>query len=51
MGDYLESDPYCAYVPRRYAKLVGRGQAEEVSAYFDHRIEAHMNRGVGLPKA
>jgi radical SAM protein len=37
-GDYLESDPFCAYVPGPYRKQVARGEAEEPDAYFAARI-------------
>ena len=37
-GDYLESDPFCAYVPGPYRKRVARGEAEDVDAYFARRI-------------
>lgn len=36
-GDYLESDPFCAYVPRRYQRLVAAGGAEPVEQYFARR--------------
>ncbi len=45
MGDYLESDPYCAYVPRRYAQRVARGAAEAVPEYFRRRMEAYFSDG------
>jgi AdoMet-dependent heme synthase len=40
MGDYLESDPFCAYVPGPYAKAVARGKAEPAEQYFTARIGA-----------
>ncbi|HXQ20548.1 MAG TPA: radical SAM protein [Candidatus Acidoferrales bacterium] len=43
MGDYLESDPYCAYVPPRYAKLVARGEAESPPEYFQRRMDAFLD--------
>jgi radical SAM protein len=36
-GDYLEAEPYCAYVPPRYQKLVDAGAAEPVELYFARR--------------
>lgn len=36
-GDYLESDPFCAYVPRRYQRMVAAGGAEPVEEYFARR--------------
>jgi AdoMet-dependent heme synthase len=37
-GDPLEADPFCVHVPARYQKLVARGEAEDLEAYFRHRI-------------
>ena len=45
-GDWLEAEPFCTHVPTRYARLVARGEAEPVDAYFARRI-----RGAGLPVA
>jgi AdoMet-dependent heme synthase len=42
-GDWLESDPYCAHVPARYARMVERGEAEPVAAYFERRMR-RVNR-------
>jgi len=36
-GDYLEADPFCAYLPRRYARMVEAGDAEPVEQYFARR--------------
>lgn len=36
-GDYLDADPFCAYVPRRYRRLVDAGEAEPVEEYFARR--------------
>jgi radical SAM protein len=49
MGDYLESDPYCAYVPARYAKQVARGEAEPVAEYFQHRMDAYFSAAARQP--
>ncbi len=38
-GDYLESDPFCAYVPGPYQKLIAAGTAEPVDRYFAARIK------------
>ena len=43
MGDYLESDPYCAYIPPRYAKRVTRGEAEPPAEYFQRRMDAYCS--------
>ena len=47
-GDPLESEPYCAHVPRRYQELVAVGEAQPVDAYFRERALAH---GIPLPVA
>jgi AdoMet-dependent heme synthase len=36
-GDYLEAEPYCAYVPVRYRRMIEAGDAEDVAAYFQRR--------------
>jgi AdoMet-dependent heme synthase len=36
-GDMLESEPFCAHVPARYRRMVERGEAEPVEAYFEQR--------------
>jgi AdoMet-dependent heme synthase len=36
-GDPLESEPFCAHVPRAYARQVERGEAAPVEAYFASR--------------
>jgi len=41
MGDYLESDPFCAYVPGPYQKAIAAGTAEPAERYFTDRIQAH----------
>jgi AdoMet-dependent heme synthase len=45
-GDYLESEPFCAHVPARYARLVQAGQAESVDTYFARRAK---RGGYALP--
>ena len=47
-GDPLESEPYCAHVPRRYQELVALGEAQPVDTYFRERALAH---GIPLPVA
>ncbi|HEU4565080.1 MAG TPA: TIGR04053 family radical SAM/SPASM domain-containing protein [Gemmatimonadaceae bacterium] len=37
-GDYLEAEPFCAYVPPRWARMVERGEAEPVEEYFARRV-------------
>jgi AdoMet-dependent heme synthase len=36
-GDYLEAEPFCTHVPRKYQKLVEKGEAEPVGRYFAQR--------------
>jgi AdoMet-dependent heme synthase len=36
-GDYLEAEPYCAYIPVKYRKMVEAGEAEPVDVYFRRR--------------
>jgi AdoMet-dependent heme synthase len=36
-GDYLEAEPFCAHVPRKYQRLVDAGEAEPVELYFARR--------------
>lgn len=39
-GDCLESDPFCAYVSKRYRRMVEAGEAEPVQEYFARRVRA-----------
>jgi AdoMet-dependent heme synthase len=45
-GDPLEAEPFCAHVPKRYQRMVERGEAEPVDAYFARR---GLRREVVLP--
>ncbi len=36
-GDPLEAEPFCTYLPPRYARMVERGEAEPVERYFEAR--------------
>jgi len=36
-GDFMESEPFCAHVPAKYARMVKRGEAEPVDEYFAAR--------------
>ncbi len=36
-GDYLEAEPFCAHVPRRWQRMVEAGEAEPVAEYFARR--------------
>jgi radical SAM protein len=38
-GDYLEAEPFCAHVPKRYARMVEAGEAQPVDAYFADRVK------------
>lgn len=40
-GDPLESEPFCAYVPPRWAHAVTAGLAEDDATYFAKRSVAH----------
>jgi radical SAM protein len=46
-GDPLEAEPFCTYVPLRYARMVERGEAEPVESYFISRIRPE--RAVPVP--
>jgi AdoMet-dependent heme synthase len=37
-GDPLEAEPFCTHVPARYARMVERGEAEDVDRYFASRV-------------
>lgn len=37
-GDPLEAEPFCTHVPARYARMVERGEAEDVESYFTRRV-------------
>jgi hypothetical protein len=37
-GDFMEAEPFCAHVPRKYAAMIERGEAEPVSEYFEKRF-------------
>jgi AdoMet-dependent heme synthase len=43
-GDPLEAEPFCTHVPARYAKMVERGEAEDVDTYFANRIPGWADR-------
>ena len=45
-GDPLESEPFCAYVPPKYQRMVEAGEAQPVDEYFRERALAH---GIPLP--
>ena len=36
-GDWLEAEPYCAHVPRRWQRMVEAGEVEPVEEYFARR--------------
>ena len=38
-GDYLESEPFCAHVPRKWERMVEAGEAEPEDAYFASRLK------------
>ena len=37
-GDWLESDPSCAYQPPEWLRMIERGEAEDTDTYFARRI-------------
>ena len=37
-GDYLEAEPFCTHVPKKYQRMVERGEAEPVEEYFARRL-------------
>lgn len=45
-GDYLEAEPFCAHVPRRWERMVAAGEAEPVAEYFARRSRLP---GLALP--
>jgi len=51
-GDPLEAEPFCTHVPARYRRMVERGQAEDVDAYFRSRVpgwDAFRSSEAGRP--
>ena len=50
-GDYLEAEPFCTHIPRRYQKMVDAGIAEPVDEYFDTRIPAFGARPAAAVRA
>jgi AdoMet-dependent heme synthase len=50
-GDWLESDPYCVHEPARYRRMVERGEAEPVDAYFARRMRGRASALPVLPDA
>jgi AdoMet-dependent heme synthase len=36
-GDFLEAEPYCAHVPKKYQEMIDAGTAEPVEEYFARR--------------
>jgi AdoMet-dependent heme synthase len=43
-GDPLEAEPFCTHVPARYARMVERGEAEDVETYFAKRVRGWRER-------
>lgn len=44
-GDWLEAEPFCAHVPRRWQRMVAAGEAEPVEEYFRRRTQ-HLQRSL-----
>jgi AdoMet-dependent heme synthase len=36
-GDFLEAEPFCTHVPKKYQRMVEKGEAEPVEEYFERR--------------
>jgi AdoMet-dependent heme synthase len=45
-GDFLEAEPFCAHVPKRWAEMVAAGEAEPAEEYFRTRMR---RKGIALP--
>ena len=43
-GDFMEAEPFCSYVPKRYQRMIETGEAEPVDAYFARRLRAGIAR-------
>jgi radical SAM protein len=43
-GDYLEAEPYCTHIPKRWQKLLDEGRVESVEEYFARRIKKEWKR-------
>jgi radical SAM protein with 4Fe4S-binding SPASM domain len=49
-GDYLEAEPYCAHIPKRYQRLIDAGQADPVDVYFEKRLKESWRRALTVLK-
>lgn len=45
-GDYLESEPYCAHIPKKYQRMVDAGEAAPVEEYFADRLKAAWKKAL-----
>ncbi|HET9439517.1 MAG TPA: TIGR04053 family radical SAM/SPASM domain-containing protein [Longimicrobiales bacterium] len=45
-GDYLEAEPYCAHIPKRWQKLIDEGREEDVETYFRNRLKAEWKKSL-----
>ncbi len=45
-GDYLEAEPFCVHVPKRWQRMVEAGEAEDTTTYFAKRM---LRKGIPLP--
>jgi hypothetical protein len=41
-GDFMESEPFCAHIPKKYAAMVERGEAQPVDEYFEKRFKHEL---------
>jgi AdoMet-dependent heme synthase len=45
-GDYLEAEPYCAHIPKKYQRMMDAGEAEPPEEYFEKRLKASWKRSL-----
>jgi AdoMet-dependent heme synthase len=50
-GDPLEAEPFCTHVPVRYARMVERGEVEDVETYFARRMKKALPILDAIPPA
>jgi AdoMet-dependent heme synthase len=50
-GDYLAAEPFCIHVPRKYQRMVERGEAEPMRQYFACQTAPLGRCGAVIPDA
>ena len=45
-GDYLEAEPYCAHIPKRWQKLMDEGRVEGIEEYFQNRLRREWKKSL-----